>query len=115
MALLKRKFGIATVLTAAFGGLVALSTGTLLFLSLSTALETTRSTLGARLQYLIDEAAEKSLTYFQPMEDQARWLATGIAEGRIDPENEAGFKAVLTGAVSTLPQIAAVSIPVSRW
>ncbi|MGI9353345.1 MAG: adenylate/guanylate cyclase domain-containing protein [Rhizobiaceae bacterium] len=109
MPLWKRKFGITTVLTATFGGLVALSTGTLLFLSLSTALETTRNTLGSRLQYLIDEAAQKSLTYFQPMENQARWLAQEIVAGKIDPENPVGFKAVLTGAVSTLPQIAGIS------
>ena len=103
------KIGIAAVLTATFGGLVALSTGTLLFLSLTSAFEATRNTLAARLETLINDAALESLNFFQPLEFQAKWLAEEIVAGRIDPKQNDAFSAVLNGATSTLPQISAIS------
>lgn len=105
----KRQVGIATVLTAVFGGLVAISTGGLLVLSLSSAFETTRSALASRLEALIVEASQQSHAFFKPMEANARWLAKEIAAGRIKPEERDKLSAMLAGATATVPQIAAVS------
>lgn len=105
----RRRIGIATVLTATFGGLVAISTGTLLFLSLMSTLESTRNNLGGRLENLINDAALQSINFYQPIEQQANWLAGEIVAQRINPTNKEEFRAVLNGAVSTLPQISAIS------
>ncbi len=109
MQIWKGSIGIATVLTLIFGGLVAVSTGALLLLSLNNAFEATRSSLGSRLETLIHDAAQQSHAFFEPMEVHARWLSQEIADGGIDPENQTRLESVLTGVVSTLPQIAAVS------
>ncbi|MEM8652139.1 MAG: adenylate/guanylate cyclase domain-containing protein [Pseudomonadota bacterium] len=101
--------GISSVLTLVFGGLVAVSTGALLFLSLENALESTRSDLGARLENLLGEAAEESEIYFQPLQTHAAWIAQKIIDGDLDPKNKDEFEDVVFGATSTLPQIAAVS------
>ena len=105
----KRKIGMATLLTLTFGGLVALSTGVLLLVSLSNVLESTRNSLGSRLERLIEDAALQSEIFFEPMEAHARWLSREVAAGRVDPANKEQFQALLVGATSTLPQIEAVS------
>ena len=105
----KRGIGIATVLTVVFGGLVAVSTGALLFVSLGNALETTRSALASRLENLLNDAAQQSERYFNPMEGNARWLAKEIAAGRIKPEDQSKLRALLSGATATVTQIAAIS------
>ena len=104
-----RKMGISSVLTLVFGGLVAVSTGALLFFSLENALESTRSDLGARLENLLGEAAEESEIYFQPLQTHAAWIAQKIIDGELDPKNKEEFQDVVFGATSILPQIAAVS------
>ncbi len=104
-----RRFGIASVLTLSFGGLIAISTGALLFLSLGNALEITRASLAAKLETLILDAAQESQQYFQPAEEQGRWLSNAIARGDVDPEDMERFSSLLVGAVSTMPQIIAVS------
>ena len=105
----KPNIGIAAVLALVFGGLVAVSTGALLILSVGNALETTRRSLAARLENLLNDAAQQSRAFFDPMEGTARWLAAELAAGRIDPENRDGFRSLLVGATATVPQIAAVS------
>ena len=57
------------------GVLIALSTGALLFLSLGNALEITRGSLAAKLETLIWDAAQQSQAYFDPVEEQGRWLS----------------------------------------
>ena len=104
-----RKIGIAAVLTLTFGGLVALSTGTLLFLSIMNALDSTKSILASRLEALIHDAALESQGFFQPLEQQADWIANEIVAGRINPEKKDEFRAVLNGSVATLPQVKAIS------
>ena len=109
MRLGKRRIGIATVLTAAFGGLIAITTGALLFLSLNNTLESTRNNLGLKLENLINDAAQQSQAFYQPVEAQANWLAQEIVAGRVDLNDQRSLKILLLGAVSTLPQIDAVT------
>ena len=105
----KRRFGIASVLTLTFGGLVAVSLGTLLFLSIGSTLEATKSTLASRLETLIGDAAQQSQIYFEAAETQALWLANAFANGEIDALETKDLTSILIGAVSTLPQVSAVS------
>ncbi len=105
----RRRIGIAAILIVSFGGLVAVSTGALLFLAVNNALDNTRNSLANRLQALIEEAAFESELFFEPMEIHARWLAKEIADGRIDIADTETLKSVLSGALSTIPQAAAVS------
>ncbi|MEQ9490184.1 MAG: adenylate/guanylate cyclase domain-containing protein [Alphaproteobacteria bacterium] len=105
----KRRIGIAVILIVSFGGLVAVSTGALLFLAVTNALDNTKTALANRLQGLIEEAAFESERYFEPMEIHARWLAKEIAEGRIDINDTNTLVSTLSGALSTIPQAAAVS------
>lgn len=103
------RFGIATALTFAFGGLALLSTGILLFFSFGNTLDATRSVLSTRLESLISEAEQESLNFFQPVERQAAWLAEEIVSGRISPGNSLRFSQTLKGALSAFPQATAVS------
>lgn len=109
MPFLRRKIGIAAVLTFVFGGLVTLSTGTLLYLALTSAFEGTRAALGSRLETLIFDAAQKSQAFFEPMEKNGRWLAGEIAAGRITPKNQKQFESVLAGITAISPQISGIS------
>jgi len=107
--MLKFRFGIATVLTLAFGGLALLSTGILLFFAFGSTLESTRSVLSTRLESLIDEAEQVSVNFFQPIEEQASWLSREIVEGNIDPENPFLFSQTAKGILASLPQVTAIS------
>jgi len=109
MAQSKPRFGIATALTAVFGSLAMFSTGILLYFTLNETFEATRNSLGNRLESVIDEAEQKSETFFMPVQQQARWLAKEIVAGKINPENSLKFSQLLNGALSVLPQVSAVS------
>ena len=105
----QRRIGIAAILIISFGGLVAVSTGALLFLAIHNALDNTKAALANRIQSLIEEATLESERFFEPMEVHARWLAKEIAEGRVDINDTVQLIAVLSGALSTIPQAAAVT------
>ncbi|MEM7291490.1 MAG: hypothetical protein AAF412_14145, partial [Pseudomonadota bacterium] len=89
------RLGIATALTLAFGGLAALSTGILLFFSFGNTLESTRSVLSNRVENLINEAERVSLNFFEPIENQAAWIAGEILSGNMNPENSLRFSQTL--------------------
>ena len=103
------KVGIATVLAVVFGGLVAISTGTLLASSLTNAVQTTRGALTARVETMLDEAVVLSDAFYEPMEARARWLAEEILLGRVEPAQDETFEAVLVGMLAVAEQISAVS------
>ncbi len=96
-------------LAVVFGGLVTISTGTLLLLSISNTLDATRSSLAARLENLLNDAEQQSRNFFNPMEGNGRWLADQIVTGKVDPKDLDRFRSVLIGATAMSPQIAAVS------
>lgn len=105
----KFRFGIATVLTLAFGGLALLSTGILLFFAFGSTLEATRSVLSTRLEGVINEAEQVSMNFFEPIEEQASWLSREIVEGGLDPENAFLFSQTAKGVLASLPQVTAIS------
>lgn len=104
-----RSIGISSILILAFGGLVAVSAGALLWLAIHNAVDTTKQALANTLQYMIEEAAYQSGIFFEPLENHARWLAQKFAEGKLDPDDFSTMSPLLSGALSTLPQTAAVS------
>jgi len=105
----KFRFGIASVLTIAFGGLALLSTGILLFFAFSSTLESTRGVLSARLESVISEAEQVSVNFFQPIETQAAWLSNEILLGEVNPEISFQFSQMAKGVLASLPQVTAIS------
>lgn len=105
----RAKISIAAVLAIVFGGLVAVSTGTLLAISLSSAVDTIRSGLTARVEALIVDAVHRSEAFFQPMEDRARWLAQEIASGRVRPDDTVAYFGLIKGLMASTRQISAIS------
>lgn len=103
------RFGIATALTLAFGSLALLSTGIMLFFSFGNTLQSTRSALSTQLESLINEAEQVSVSFFQPIERQAAWLADEILSGSIEPVNSLQFTKTLKGMLASFPQVTAVS------
>lgn len=104
-----KNLGIATVLAVVFGGLVIISTGTLLVSSLTNVVQTTRGALTARVEAMLDEAVLLSEAFYEPMEARARWLVEEIRLGRVTPAEDAAFQAVLVGMLAATEQISAVS------
>jgi len=102
-------FGIATVLTAMFGSLIIISTGSLLAISLFIAFDATRSTLTSRVETLLDDALRLSQTFYQPIETKARWLSSEIVAGHVTPGNTDEFRSVLQGTIADATQISAIS------
>lgn len=96
--------------TAAFCGLVLLSTGTLLFITLKNAFQTTRNSLGMRIESVIDEAVAEVDSYFDAIEDHTHWLVRQFGTGAISPTDQRQLKEIFTGALSNLPQIAEVAL-----
>ncbi len=104
-----RRIGISTLLTLVFSGLVLVSTGTLLAVSMTNSIENTRDALTARIEELLEEALDLTEAFYKPMEAQARWLAQDIRSGRVVPSGGEAFRYLLHGAAADNEQISAIS------
>ncbi len=103
------RFRVVTVLILSFGGLVLVSAMALLVLALQQAVENTQLALSFEVEKLLEEAEQESRLFYGLAEAEARWLTEAVEEGVIAPDDAQAMQLVLAGALSTQPQIEAVT------
>lgn len=107
------KFRVVTILMLSFGGLVLVSALALLAFALQQAVENAELALSHEVEKLLREAEQESRLFYGLAEEEGRWFASEVSAGRLyldgKPENRAAIQHVLAGALSTLPQVEAVT------
>lgn len=107
------KFRVVTILMLSFGGLVLISALALLAFALQQAVENAELALSHEVEKLLSEAEQESRRFYGLAEEEGRWLAGEVSSGRFSmedsAENRSALRLVLAGALSTLPQVEAVT------
>jgi len=101
---------LSTVLSLLMGTMIVLSTGTVFGIAIYMAVENTRTTLAEKLTDMLDGAVAESRNHFQPMERLGRVIAKQIVGGMLALENRDQLQLILSGAVTNLPQVEAITI-----
>ncbi len=99
---------VTAVAVFGLGALVALAVGVVLWLGLGSALESTRSLIQERSNTVLDTLERRLETRLQPVEEQANWITSLVAAGKLDLEDEARLDAFMFGALAATPQVAGI-------
>ncbi len=103
------RFSITITLATAISLLVLVSVGGVLGISVWLAGKNTLALMSLNANQGIANAVDRLELHLRPAEDQARYIATRIEKGEIDPGDRAAFGRLLTGALAGVHQIEAVS------
>ncbi|CCQ72814.1 adenylate/guanylate cyclase domain-containing protein [Magnetospira sp. QH-2] len=104
-----RPFRLSIRLLVGIGGsLTALFVAASLYLGLELARDNTAQWLGGKAEATLNRLTGRVESLLIPVERQARWMARRIAERKLDPDNQDDYLKVAQGALSALPQIAAI-------
>lgn len=109
LAWLPRRISIRLALAATFGVIIAI-TAAALFLALESGLQNTKDLLRDRSERIIDAVLERTRLHLEPARDQSRFLAQLVADGALDPSDEAIFTGHLSAALGGTPQVAALGV-----
>ena len=105
-----RRWRISVTAVAVFGlgALVALAAGAVLWLGLESAAESTRRLVHERSDAALDSLERELGSRLEPITEQARWISSLVADGRLDLEDEARTDAFMFGALAATPQVAGI-------
>lgn len=103
------RFSITITLATAISLLVLVSVGSVLGVGVWLAGKNTLALMGQNANQGIANAVGRLEQHLRPAEDQARFIARRIERGDIDPDDRAALGRLLTGALASARQIAAVS------
>ena len=92
------------------GTMIVLSTGMIFSIAVYMAIDSTRTALAEKLTDMLDGAVAESRNHFQPMEKLGRKLADQIVNEALDLEQLDQLELILTGTVTNLPQVEAITI-----
>ena len=104
----RRRISVTTVAVFGLGTLVALAAGVVLWLGLGSAAESTRSLIEERSDAVLDTLERRLRSRLAPVNAQARWIASLVADGSVDLEDEARLDAFMFGALAATPQVAGI-------
>ena len=99
---------VTAVAVFGLGALIALAAGVVLWLGLGSAAESTRSLIQERSDSALDTLERQLRSRLDPITEQARWIASLAAEGKLDIEDEARLDAFMFGALAATPQVAGI-------
>ena len=105
-----RRWRVSVTAVAVFGlgALVALAAGAVLWLGLGSAAESTRRLIHERSDTVLDSLERELGSRLEPIREQARWIATLVADGKLDLEDEARTDNFMFGALAATPQVAGI-------
>ena len=105
-----RRWRISVTAVAVFGlgALVALAAGAVLWLGLGSAAESTRRLIHERSDTVLDFLERELGSRLEPIREQARWIASLVADGRLDLDDEASADSFMFGALAATPQVAGI-------
>ena len=99
---------VTSVAVFGLGALVALAVGVVLWLGLGSAAESTRLLIQERSNTVLDTLERRLETRLDPVAEQARWIASLVAAGKLDLGDEARLDAFMFGALAATPQVAGI-------
>ena len=99
---------LTITLATAIGFLVLVTVGTVFGVGVWLASKNTFDLLSANAHQAVAADVNQIEQHLRPAEHQARFLASRIAKGEIDPANREEFDRMLIGALAAAPQIEAV-------
>ena len=104
----KRSIGITALLSVTIAGLVLLSAGLVLALSMKTAWRGTSELLSAQAELAMTLMEEEVRNHISPALEISKFIHSQVAAGQIYPGNPKELLAVFRGALAAAPQIAGV-------
>ena len=102
------RLSVTTVAVFGLGALVALAAGAVLWLGLGSAADSTRRLIQERSDTVLDSLERELGGRLEPIAEQARWISSLVAEGKLDLEDEARTDAFMFGALAATPQVAGI-------
>jgi adenylate cyclase len=106
---LPRRISIRLALAITFGVIITV-TAAALFLALESGRQNTAALVRDRSDRIIDAILQRTRMHLEPARDQSRFLARLIADGTLDPSDEATFTGHLSAALAGTPQVAALGV-----
>ena len=105
-----RRWRVPVTAVAVFGlgTLVALAAGVVLWLGLGSAAESTRTLIQERSRTMLDTLERRLGTRLEPVTQQARWIASLVADGGLDLGDEARLDSFMFGVLAATPQVAGI-------
>jgi class 3 adenylate cyclase len=102
------------------GAFVAAAVGATLFVAAFTGVRSTQELLAQQAETLLDALETRVVARLAPVDEQGRWLARAVAEGRADPRRTREFDAFMAGSLGTTPSVAGMGMAdpsgqVRRW
>ena len=101
---------ITAVAVFGLGALVALAAGIVLWLGIGNAAESTRSLIQERSDTALDTLERQLRSRLDPVEGQARWIASLVADGTLDLTDQDRLDAFMLGALAATPQVAGIGV-----
>jgi class 3 adenylate cyclase len=101
----RRGFPLSLRLAFCFGGLIAVTIGTVLWISISGAKDNMLRLLGASGESIVDAMVEQVESHLAGAESQAEFIATLIAEGKLDPDDKDRLSDIMLGSLGGAPEI----------
>lgn len=99
------RFSITITLVTAIGLLMLISVGSVLGVGVWLAQKNTFSLLSANAHQGMTAAVDRIKQHLKPAEHQAKFIATRIANGDVDPTDAKQLGIMLSGALAAAPQI----------
>jgi class 3 adenylate cyclase len=101
----RRGLPLSLMLACCFGGLIAVTIGTVLWISVSGAKDNLLRLLGASGESIVDAMVEQVESHLAGAESQADFVAGLIAEGKLDPDNKDRLSDIMLGSLGGAPEI----------
>ena len=102
------RLSVTTVAVFGLGALVALAAGSVLWLGLGTAAESTQRLIYERSDTVLDSLERELAGRLEPVAEQARWVSALVADGKLDLDDTAEADAFMFGALAATPQVAGI-------
>ena len=101
---------VTAVAVFGLGALVALAAGTVLWLGIGSAAESTRSLIQERSDTVLNTLEQQLRSRLEPINHQARWIASLVADGTLDLADRDRVDTFMFGALAATPQVAAIGL-----
>ena len=99
------RISVTTVAVFGLGALVAIAAGGVLWLGLGSAAESAQRLIRERSDTVLDGLERELQGRLEPIAEQARWIASLVADGMLDFEDRNRTDAFMFGALSATPQV----------
>ena len=108
MTLARGGVSLTITLAVSISLLVLIAVVSVLGLGLASGMKNTMSLLRDKSEILVSTMVDKVRSHLEPAQNQLEFVASLIAKGRLDPNNDARLITMMTGSLAAAPQISAI-------